>query len=415
MLLNGQLNVAVCPKCGTATQMAVPLLFHDAEHSLLMVHVPMELHLPMAEQERLIGQLTKTIVDNTPPEQFRAYMLQPQTIMTMKTFMEKVYATEGITPEMIQRQQDQMKLLQDLLVADKNTAVSLIQQNPHLIDETFFAILQSTIQSVQQMGGNDDQMIALSNLQARLYTNTELGKQMEKRQMVLHRFRQQAEKQGGLTYELFIEYLIENAADEGTLDALLAMAQQGINYQLIAIVAQQMEQAEAEGDSAKAAQIRTVRDKLVETYEAMQTASRELLQQAQKTLQAILQAPNKQQALQQQGDKIDEPFLYYLSAEMAQAEQKQDGARWQELREIQELIMQAAEQNMPPPLRLLNQLLRVEDEAAQRALIAQIPPENRPEFGALLESVAAELANDERGDADPELLARVARLQKLFA
>lgn len=411
MLLNGQLNVASCPNCGAATQLAAPLLYHDSAHELLMVYVPMELNLPMAEQEKLIGQLTKAITDNTPSEDFRAYMLQPQTIMTMKTFMEKVYATEGITPEMIQRQQDQMNLLQDLLMADKPTAVSLIQDNLDLIDETFFAILQSTIQNAQQMPGNDEQMIALSNLQARLYTNTELGKELEKRQMVLHRFRQEAEKQGGLSYDLFVNYLVNNADNEGTVDAIINLAQQGINYELIARVAQEIEKAQSAGDSEKAAQITAVRDKLVNIYENMQSASQEMLAQAQETLNSILQAPDKAQGIQQNVGQIDEAFLYYLSAEIAQAEEKQDVNRQLELKEVQRLIMEEAERSMPPPLRLLNQLLRLEDPEAQRNLIAQIPAENRPELANLLGSMATEIAEN----GDPMLQERVNKLQTMLA
>ncbi len=413
MLLNGQVNVAVCPNCGTGTQLAAPMLYHDAEHALLMVYVPMELNLPMAEQEKLIGQLTKAITDSTPPAQFRAYMLQPQTIITMKTFMEKVYATEGITPEMLQRQQDQMKLLQDLLGADKSTAVSLIQDNQALIDETFFAILQSTIQNIQQMPENDSQMIALSNLQARLYTHTELGQKIEKRQMILHRFRQEAQKQGGLSYELFVSYLVEHAGDEGTTDALINMAQQGINYQLIAQVAAEIEKANEAGDTAKAAQIEALRDRLVAIYDEMQTASREILQQAKQTLDAILQAPDKGQAIQQNVDRIDEAFMYYLSAELAQAEERQDVNRQQELQAVQAFIMAEAERAMPPQFRLLNQLLRLEDEQAQRELIAQIPAEGRPELANLLASVTSELSDNE--ESDPELQGRIAKLQALLA
>lgn len=412
MLLNGQVNVAVCPNCGSATQLAAPMLYHDADHQLLMVYVPMELNLPMAEQEKLIGQLTKAITDSTPPEKFRAYMLQPQTIMTMKTFMEKVYATEGITPEMLQRQQDQMQLLQDLLGADKNTAVSLIQEKQDLIDETFFAILQSTIQNIQQMPNNDSQMVALSNLQARLYTHTELGAQIEKRQMILHRFRQEAQKQGGLTYELFVKYLVDNAGDEGTTDALINMAQQGINYQLIAQVAAEIEKANEAGDSAKAAQIEALRDRLVAVFEEMQNASRQMLQQAQQTLDTILQAPNTNQAIQQNVERIDEAFMYYLAAELAQAKERQDVAREQRLQSIQDTIMQAAEQSMPPQLRLLNQLLRAETPEAQQALVNQLSPADKRELASVLESVTAELDGEE---GDPELQQNVRQLQALLA
>src|SRR5690554_3440112 len=78
-LLNGQLNAFVCPNCGLAGQMASPLLYHDSEHELFMVYVPMELNMSRVEQERLIGQMVKQVMDSLPPEARRGYMLQPQT------------------------------------------------------------------------------------------------------------------------------------------------------------------------------------------------------------------------------------------------------------------------------------------------------------------------------------------------
>lgn len=55
LLLSGQLNVAVCPNCGAAGQIATPLLYHDPAHQLFMTYVPQELNMPRPEQERLHG------------------------------------------------------------------------------------------------------------------------------------------------------------------------------------------------------------------------------------------------------------------------------------------------------------------------------------------------------------------------
>ena len=86
-LLNGSLNVFVCPNCGTSGQMATPLLYHDPENDMFMVHVPMELNLPHEERQRLIGQLVQEVMNQTPPEARRGYMLQPQEIISYQTFI----------------------------------------------------------------------------------------------------------------------------------------------------------------------------------------------------------------------------------------------------------------------------------------------------------------------------------------
>jgi hypothetical protein len=106
-LLSGQINMAVCPSCGAGGQLSSPMVYHDPQHELFMVYIPQELNLDQVEREKYIGQLTRDVIDNTPAEQRRAYLLQPMTMLTMQSFLEKVLETEGITKEMIERQKKQ--------------------------------------------------------------------------------------------------------------------------------------------------------------------------------------------------------------------------------------------------------------------------------------------------------------------
>lgn len=410
MLLMGALNVAVCPNCNYATQLATPLLYHDSEHELLMVHVPMEMNLPLHEQEKIVGQLTKAITDSTDPSNFRAYMLQPETIITMKTFMEKVYATEGITPEMLERQQNQMQLMQELMAADKETSLQMIEEKKELIDESFFAILQSTIQSAQQSPQAEEQMIALTNLQARLYTKTEVGRQVEQRQMALRKFQQAVNKQGGLTYELFAEYLLKHKDDDALVNALLRTGQDAISYELLTIISNALEEAENAGNTAEAEQIKTLRGMMVEILDQMQEASEQLMIRAKETLDKILAHDNINGAIMQHMREIDQPFMYYLSAEIDQAEATGNATRALELKNIQNHIIQAAEQQMPPELQLINKLIKTEDKEAQRAILNNIPAESRPQFIQMLQSMSQLSAEND----DPELTNKVADILQLL-
>src|SRR5690606_26185562 len=118
-LLEGSLNMAVCPNCGAGGQLTTIMVYHDPEHELFMVYVPHEMQLNQVQREQAIGRLTQRVIDNLPAEERRAYMLQPQIIINMQTFMEKVLETEGITKEMIERQQKQTELVRALAQADK--------------------------------------------------------------------------------------------------------------------------------------------------------------------------------------------------------------------------------------------------------------------------------------------------------
>ena len=93
-----------------------------------MIYVPQELNLDQVQREEYIGQLTREVMDQTPAEQRRAYMLQPKTILTMQSFLENVLETEGITKEMIERQQKQAELLNTLATADADVADYLIKE-----------------------------------------------------------------------------------------------------------------------------------------------------------------------------------------------------------------------------------------------------------------------------------------------
>ena len=152
MLLSGQLNVAVCPNCGAGGRIATPLLYHDPNHDLFMVHVPQEMNLDQVRREELIGRLVQQVVNQTPMEKRRGYMLAPQTMLTMQSFMEKVWGTEGVTPEMLARQQKQVELLRTLATASADVQDFLLKDRAREIDETFFAILRAQIEATSQMG-----------------------------------------------------------------------------------------------------------------------------------------------------------------------------------------------------------------------------------------------------------------------
>jgi len=196
LLLSGYLNVVQCPSCGSVTQVATPLLYHDPEHELFMVHVPMEMNLSHDEQQKVIGRLVRTSMDRLPAEERRGYMLQPQTIFSLQTLLEKVLETEGVTPEMIARQRSQAELLQRLVGLDKDAALGLIREHENDIDETFFALLRTLMESAEQ-GGQDQDYLQMINLQALLYRESEYGQQLEKQQKAIHLLSRDAKKEAG--------------------------------------------------------------------------------------------------------------------------------------------------------------------------------------------------------------------------
>lgn len=401
-LLNGSLNLFVCPNCGTSGQMATPILYHDPEAELFMVHVPMELNLPHAERQRLIGQLVQEVMNQTPPEQRRGYMLQPQEIISYQTFMEKILETEGVTPEMLARQRQQSELLQSLARADRETADQLLAERADEVDETFFAMLHSLIEAAQQQQGNNDQLIRLINLQARLFTQTEIGRQIEARQSALRAFQQEARKANGITPELLLKHVIEQRHDESTVSALISVGQQAFNYDFFRLLTERIEEAARSHKKEEATALRDLRQELLEVQQEMQAASQRILDEATATLEELLAAEDKQQALQTMIGRVDEPFMYVLSALIAQAERQGDQGRLQALQQIHALILDEAEKQVPPQIRFINRLIRAESEEAQRQLLEENGDMITPELVQILEALSREVASgdDEAGIGD---------------
>ncbi|MFZ1398406.1 MAG: hypothetical protein WAS33_16000, partial [Candidatus Promineifilaceae bacterium] len=108
---------------------------------------------------------------------------------------------------------------------------------------------------------------------------------------------------------------------------------------------------------------------LLKVYEGMQEQSRGMLQEALNTLNIILEAPNKEQALMENAEMIDEAFMSVLVARMNEAEQKNDMAQFQALNEVHALIYAQMERTLPPHVQLLNQLVRSESPEEQVALL----------------------------------------------
>ncbi|MEM8858197.1 MAG: CpXC domain-containing protein [Chloroflexota bacterium] len=407
MLLGGALNVAQCPQCQYASRLATPIMYHDNEHEMLIVHVPMELNWPMAEQERQIGRMAKAITDGLPPEQFKAYLLQPKTIMTMETFMEQVYATEGITPEMLDRQRKQAMLMQELVSADKLTQLSKIQDSEEIIDETFFAMLQSNLQMLEQNPAPEAnrQFIVLTNLQARLFTMTKVGQQLEQEQLALTKFQQAVQKQGGLTYDIFIDQLMANDGNENVQSAMIKMGYQAIRYELFAELTGRIEKADPE----EAEKLTNLREKLLEAFEAMQAETESAIASATETLNAILAAPSVTQGVQDNLTKVDETFMQFLASQLQAAEQSGDKSALERLEPVYQAIMTEAQNQLPPEVRLINALVATEDAAQMQEVINQIPADGRPAIKQMIESVIERAAAE-----NPEVAAKLSQAIQLL-
>ncbi|GIK56757.1 MAG: hypothetical protein HND44_19500 [Chloroflexi bacterium] len=410
-LLNGSLNMAVCPNCGAGGQMSSILAYHDADHELFMIYLPQELHLNQMQREQLIGRMTQDVTNSLPPEERRAYILQPQMIINMQTFMEKVLETEGITKEMIERQQKQVELLRTLIQADQDVQDYLIKERVSEIDETFFAMLQSFVDAAAQ-ANDEKQMVAMTNLRARLMTETAVGRRLEQRQIAIHKLSREAKQQGGLSPQLLAKHVMANQQDEDVVQALVMAGQGALRYEFFSELTAAIEAAEKKGDKTTAVRLTNYREQFLKIYEEMQNASRQVLGEANQTLQLLLDAPDKAMAVRQHADKLDETFMYLLSARLAEAEQKGRQADAAALAEVQEAIIGLVEDQMPPEIQLINHLIEAETPAQEAAILDANRKMLSPELVAMIDQIITQATQSGQPELNGRLQAIKAAIQQ---
>lgn len=384
-LLAGYLNVAQCPSCGAVTQISGPLLYHDPEHELFMVHVPMEMGLAHEEQERMIGQLVTQTMDSLPPEERRGYMFQPETILSLQTMMEKVWGTEGVTPEMLARQRAQSELIQQMVIADKETVNQLIVNRGDEIDETFFAMLRAMRESVDG-SGDEATSLKLTNLQARLYRETEVGRRLEKQQQALHEFNREAKQANGISPNLLLKHVLANRNDDSTLEALVIAGQQAFNYQFFLLLSERIEKRQKSGIDVS--ELVNLREHLLQIQQQIEESSKQALAEAQSTILKLVNAEDKVEAVRANLPRIDETVLYVLSASVNQAQEQGDVERASELLEIQTIISNQAEQQVPPEIRLINRLVTAKDLDEQQQILDENSDLIAPELIQVLKILA---------------------------
>ena len=170
-ILSGSFNLAACPSCGYRGMIATPLVYHDPNKELLLTYFPPELGLPINEQERTIGPLITKVTNNLPQEKRKAYLLQPQAMLTMQTMLERILAADGITKEMIQAQQERMNLLQQLLSAPDEAVDNIVKENDALCDNDFFSLLNRLTEAAA-VNGDQQSSQKLADLQKVLLSKT---------------------------------------------------------------------------------------------------------------------------------------------------------------------------------------------------------------------------------------------------
>ncbi len=394
-LLSGSFNRVQCPVCNFDGAVATPLVYHDPQHELLLTYIPVEVTMSKDEQEKIIGQLINRLMERLPAEQRKAYLLQPQSVLTMQGLVERVLETEGITKEEIEAQQAKMRLFEDLLRLPEDQLEQFVKEHDNEIDATFIQLISLTLQSTPDQNAQK----AVSQRLGKILEYSTFGQKLQKQEAELRKATESLQalsKDQELTRESLLQLFIEAPTDERVV-ALTNLTRPALDYGFFQVLSERIEAAQGEEKD----RLTTMREQILEVTQEIDKIQEARATQAASLLRALIDAEDLDQAIQQAIPYIDELFLGTLQANLRAAKESKDESILPRLEEIEARIQKLIKDSLPPGLQLAQRLLETTDEEQALKLLeteAEMIDENL--LNSLMSSVEQLESNEETEGAE---------------
>ena len=402
-LLSGMANFVQCGVCGYQGALATPIVYHDPEKELLLTHVPPEVGLPRDEQERLLGGLTKQVVDHLPAEKRKAYLLTPQAHLTMQGMVERILEADGITKEMIQAQQDKLNLLQRLSTTkDPSVRREILKENEELVDADLFNLL-GRLRETASVSGDQESGTQLDEIQQLLIENTEFGRQVKQQTEEVEAAVKSLQDAGQeLTRDVLLDLVID-APNDVRLSALVSLARPGMDYSFFQMLTERIDRTD--GDEKE--RLIALREKLLDLTRQIDQELEARSGQARQLLNQVLQADDVNESIQNVAPQIDEFFLQAVQETLDEARNSGDLEKINKLNQINDVIREASAP--PPEIQFIEELLEAPDEDKRQQLIDANQEKITPEFFQMLSGLMAQVMDS---DQDPELIEKFQAVNK---
>lgn len=377
-MLGGQVNAAICQNCGAGGALSAPLMVHDPENEFLGVLVPAQAQLQDMQVQRVIGEMSKALMGRLANEQRRGYMLNPRQFFDWESFLEVFWGFEGVTPEMLRTQREQSELITSLvrLAPDVKAMQIVADRRKNLINRDFFALLGQVISTLTQQGQEAQKAAAdaLVEVRTHLLNTTEAGSAVKATEELMRQAMQRLSPTMSRDdfLDLLLEYWDGEEEGESIVVSLITVARGMVDYQFLLTLNQRLE---ATDDPEERAPLLSLQELIVEfSRQAQQSQSQSqeaMIQQVQEFLQEVLQAGDPDALMRERSDELNEIFLAVLASNIEQAQQKNATFAVKRLRSIYNSAMAILQEQLPPELRLLNQLVSTRDEAEVRRLLQE--------------------------------------------
>ncbi len=399
LLLSGRLNAFTCPYCRNSGALATPFFYHDAEKELALLFVPMNVNAKEADQQKMIGRLTQQVMMNLPPEKRKAYLLQPQQFFNLKTMIETILQADGITPEMLAKEEARLGLLQELVEArDPAKLDDLIKAHEADFDLTMFQLLTSAL-SAASADRQREEFDQIQRVRDRALELTALGGKIRRQQAVLDVFIAQP------TRETLLDQLI--AAEDGEVrEALLTLGRTLLDYPFFQALTGKLDAAAKAGQAAEAERLTVLRKEILALRDKIDAQAQAVLESKVTLIRELLSAPEaeRDKAIKARLPEMDDLFFEVLAQNLQAAQQSNDAAAFEQLQKLGDAAMRTIQSTQPPEVRFVNTLLQVQYPNQTKELLERNKQVLGAEFIAWMAGLAGELRESGRTETADRLV-----------
>lgn len=360
-VLNGLINVAICPQCGVRGALSLPFLYHDPDQELALVYMPMEAGRDNLERQQAIGQLTSAVMNSLPAEERKAYLFQPQVFLTLENLTNKILEADGVTPEMIQEQKAKAELLQRMLDATSDEVLEvMIKENEAAIDVGFFRLLGFNLEMAQAAGQAADvqRLLALRN---KLLGLTSEGRAVKARGKILEALRAEP------TRENLLELLVQTP-DEATRESLIVFGRSLLDYVFFQSLTSRIESASDEDERER---LTALRKEVLAVRDRIDEGQRVLYEERSVLLRDLLLSDDPEALARRRFQELDQAFFNVLTANLSEAQAAGSEEAVRSLRAVWGLVLQLMEESLPPELQLFNRVMAAGDDTEIEGLLQE--------------------------------------------
>jgi hypothetical protein len=309
----------------------------------------------------------------------------------------------GLTPQTLDEQESRLQLLERFLEADEDQWAELARANDGELDYMFFQLLTALIE------GTDGEMAGrLTGLRQRLLDLTSAGKDVRASQKAVRELREAADKAGGLSREVLLERISE-ADGEATVETLAVAGAPLMDYSFFLLMADRIEAAEKRGDHAEAKRLSSLRERLVSLTDEWERARAAEIERVNRQIDELLEAEDTDAAVKRAVSEVSELLLSLLASRAQNARKAGQEASAAKLEDLLSRVLTEIRAAAPPEVKLINEMLDLEDEAAMREALEK----RRDEITPVVLGLLKEMLSDVRSSARKAVADQLQRLYDL--